>query len=659
MKYSLLVFIFNLTFVCMLGYGQDTVKSLPEVSVSAFEINRLKTLDLTSQSFTREQILLTQPEDLGVIMQKFSGTTLKSYGGLGGLKTVSVRGLGSQHTTFVVDGFSVTNTQTGQINLGQIQTDNVESISLSVGGKNGFLLAPSSYINGSIISINTFENNFSTEPFKMRISSRTGSFGEIDNYVSLKYSNTKMFMSVFGKYRQANGNYSYSLQNGNMLYNGIRKNNDLQDWYSGTTVGFRLKKGAKIRIIYRTNGADQGLPGAVILYNTTANQRLSTKAHLVNLDYSNSFRSIYYRLFGTFNHDWLHYTDPYFLNNMGGISTVYTNNSFQSGISFQRTLRNNSSFFGGLESRYSDLTFSTLNSAVPKRLHSFGLFGLNLNREKWKTEAQVSVQQVIEENDKGERAENRFKVNPFVSLEKVEFGKWKWTLKLWYRNSFRMPSFNELYYNGIGNTKLKPEEAHQFSVGFSTRPIDQKLKMNILVNGFANRVENQILAIPTKNLFVWSMQNIGFVNTFGFESRLQINRSMYTNWSTEYTFNYTYQYSVDVSNSNSPTYLNQVAYIPKHTGNFDSTIKRKKSGIHLSTTVSSLRYSLTENIVANQVNGFAIVDASIFTQIKLPVKHSMRIQFSVKNIFNSSYAYMRYFVMPGRNYLITLNYAIN
>lgn len=659
MNLSLLAFSFNLTFVCMLGYGQDTLKTLPEVEVSAFEINRIKTLDLTSQTYSKEQILLNQPEDIGAVIQKFSGTSMRNYGGLGGMKTVSVRGVGSQHSTFLIDGFSLVNTQTGQINLGQIQTDNVESISLSVGGKNGFLLPASSYINGSVISINTFENNFSIETFKLKYSSRIGSFGEIDNYLSMKYSKSNLFISVFGKYRQAKGNYDYTLQNGNILYQGVRGNNDLVDWYSGATAGFKLKNEAKIKINYKTNGANQGLPGSVVLYNTTANQRLSTESHSLNLDLSHQCKSIYYRLFGTLNHDWLHYTDPFFLNNSGGISSVYTNNSYQMGLSFQQLIRNNVSLYGGIESRYSDLKFSSINSALPKRIHSFGLIGLNLQREKWKTEIQLSSQQIMEENNMGERAENRFKINPFLSFEKIEFGKWKWKFKAWYRNSFRMPSFNELYYNNIGNVKLKPEEAHQFSIGFSTTPLNTEMKVNFLVNVFANRIQNQILAIPTKNLFVWSMQNIGFVNTFGYESRLEINKLIGKNWYSEATFNYTYQYSVDVSDSKSPTYLNQVAYVPKHTGNIDFTLKRKDIGIHLSTTISSLRYSLTENIIANQINGFTLLDASFFTKIKLAKKQSFRIQFSVKNIFNTSYSYMRYFVMPGRNYLITLNYAIN
>ena len=658
-KHSLQLIFFNCFFFCMLGYSQDTVRSLSEVNVSSVEILKLRTLELTSQSYSRNQILYSQPEDVGTILQKFSGTSMKSYGGLGGLKTVSVRGLGSQHTTFLIDGFTINNTQTGQINLGQVQTDNVENVTLSTGGRNGFLLPASAYLNGSLVTINTFENIKSDEKFKVRFASRIGSFGEIDNYFTSKISSKKSFISCFGKYRQANGEYPYSLQNGNFNYEGQRFNNDLKDWYSGITLGTRFKNQAELRCIYKTNGSNQGLPGAVILYNEMANQRLSTQAQNLNIDFTHQFKQIVYRLFGTYNHDRFHYSDPFFLNNTGGISTIYTNNTSQIGVSLQRKLKENSIIFGGIESKYSDLYFSSLNSATPRRLHSFGLVGFNFNRIYWTSELQVSVQSILEENNTGERAANRLKMNPFLAIEKNEFGKWKLKIKAWYRNSFRMPSFNELYYNNIGNVKLKPEEANQFSLGLSFKPIQKKMDLILVVNGFANRVENQILAIPTKNLFVWSMQNIGRVNTFGFESRVRLEKCFKMYWYTDVDLNYTYQYSVDVSDKNAPTYLNQVAYIPRYTGNLNLSVKRKNTGIQVSSTMSSIRYSLTENITSNRVAGFSLYDVAVFSKVNFKNRQSVRIQFSVKNIFDTNYSYIRYFVMPGRNYLVTLNYAFN
>ena len=619
----------------------------------------MKTLGITTQSYSRNQILYSQPDDVGTILQKFSGTTIKSYGGLGGLKTVSVRGLGNQHTTFLIDGFTIHNTQTGQVNLGQIQTDNVENLTLSLAGRNGFLLPVSSYISGSVVTINSFENNRSNEFLKIRYCSRFGSFGEKDNYFSTKISGKNIFFSVFSKYRQANGKYSYTLKNGAINYDGIRLNNDLIDWYSGATFGAKFKNNAELRILYKTNGANQGLPGAVILYNDIANQRLRTVSQQLNIDIANNWKTLSYRLFGSYNRDWMKYTDPSFLNNIGGISNVYINNSIQIGTSAQYEYKVKTIIFGGVESRYSDLNFMSINSASPKRLHNFALLGFNFNHKKWSSEFQLSAQGVIEENSFGERAPNKFKISPFVAFETNEWGKWKVKLKVWYRNSFRMPSFNELYYNNIGNINLKPEEANQFSIGGTIKPIQNKFDMLLTFNGFANKIENQILAIPTKNLFVWSMQNIGRVTTFGYETRVRIEKCFRSFWYSDVDLNYTYQYSVDITDRNSPTYLNQVAYIPRHTGNLMFTIKRKNSGLQLSNYLCSLRYSLMENVESNKVEGFQLVDLGLFSKINLKKSQSIRIQFTVKNLFNSNYAYIRYFIMPGRNYLLTLNYAFN
>jgi outer membrane cobalamin receptor len=87
--------------------------------------------------------------------------------------------------------------------------------------------------------------------------------------------------------------------------------------------------------------------------------------------------------------------------------------------------------------------------------------------------------------------------------------------------------------------------------------------------------------------------------------------------------------------------------------------KRKNTGIQVSSTMSSIRYSLTENITSNRVAGFSLYDVAVFSKVNLKNRQSVRIQFSIKNIFDTNYSYIRYFVMPGRNYLVTLNYAIN
>ena len=137
---------------CELGFSQDSIKRLPEVSISPVFKEQNQT-NSQSQTISSKQIELLQPEDLGTLLQKTSGTSIKSYGGLGGLKTISIRGLNSQHSTFVQDGFLLQNAQTGQVNLGQMIVDNISEVSLNRIGRQSFLLPVSAYLKGNLITV--------------------------------------------------------------------------------------------------------------------------------------------------------------------------------------------------------------------------------------------------------------------------------------------------------------------------------------------------------------------------------------------------------------------------------------------------------------------------------------------------------------------------
>ena len=83
----------------------------------------------------------------------------------------------------------------------------------------------------------------------------------------------------------------------------------------------------------------------------------------------------------------------------------------------------------------------------------------------------------------------------------------------------------------------------------------------------------------------------------------------------------------------------------------------KKVSINWSTTILSSRYALNENINSNLVSGFNLSDVSIAYTYKTKIQSEFKCNFSVKNLFDASYQYIRYYVMPGRNYLISLSYA--
>lgn len=68
-------------------------------------------------------------QDLSEAVKRFSGVTVQDYGGIGGLKTVSVRSLGAKHTAVCYDGVTVTDAQSGQVDISRFSLDNVDMIS--------------------------------------------------------------------------------------------------------------------------------------------------------------------------------------------------------------------------------------------------------------------------------------------------------------------------------------------------------------------------------------------------------------------------------------------------------------------------------------------------------------------------------------------------
>ena len=78
--------------------GEDTLLHLPEVVITENYRNRAVRSALPTQILTEKAIQNLNALQISDVVKHFSGVTVKDYGGIGGLKTVSVRGLGASHT---------------------------------------------------------------------------------------------------------------------------------------------------------------------------------------------------------------------------------------------------------------------------------------------------------------------------------------------------------------------------------------------------------------------------------------------------------------------------------------------------------------------------------------------------------------------------------
>ena len=121
---------------CFVSFGQDSLKTvrLDNVDIIATSLKE-ENRQTSGDALKAEQLDKVSFNSAGDAAKFLSGVTVKDYGGVGGLKTVSVRGLGSMHTNVIYDGLSINNAQNGQIDLSKFGTDNINELSLSNGNR--------------------------------------------------------------------------------------------------------------------------------------------------------------------------------------------------------------------------------------------------------------------------------------------------------------------------------------------------------------------------------------------------------------------------------------------------------------------------------------------------------------------------------------------
>lgn len=655
MKLFWIICILFLTPLVSVAQLEPTVKELEELKITVTKLDKYY-VDSSSLYMSRADIDALQPDDLGELIKKMPGVNVKSYGGLGGMKTVAIRGLSGQHTNFVVDGFSQMQTQTGQVNLGMIQMDNIERVTVQRGGTSELAVPAAAQLSGNAIILETFQSIAPKLPMQQKLISKFGSFGQIDQHFIAKTGGKKVFAGLYLKYRQAHGEYPYRYKNYKTWEDGTRKNNDFMDLNGGANISYHPNANHHVNFHFQHMISDQGVPGAVVLYNDLAKQRLTTSNTQVKLDYRGKLKFLNYRFHYTTMGDSLHYLDPSYLNAAGELRSSYHNRVHDIGLNIATSIWKKFHINVGAQEVHSKLRSVDNFTSSPERFHLYSFAKATFSSTRWKAVAQLGLQHVSDKGKADLEAKKYTKLNPYLEVryainEKI-------ALISYYRNSFRMANFNELYYNNIGNNSLEPEKANQISLSTSVTLVDRnRFYLGIQVGAYYNEVKNMILSIPTKNLFVWSIQNIGKNEVKGLDAIASLSWAMGKSWSTQMTANYTLQQSLDVSDRNSPSYQHQIAYQPLHVINADISLHYKSTGLRFSTFHSSSRYVLNQNLPSNLLEGFSIYDLSLFHLFQLGKNNSIRLQITSKNITNESYAYVKNYIMPGRHFIFTFVYA--
>ena len=231
------------------------------------------------------------------------------------------------------------------------------------------------------------------------------------------------------------------------------------------------------------------------------------------------------------------------------------------------------------------------------------------------------------------------------------------SVRAYAKRSYRLPTFNDLYYTDIGNALLKPESALQYNVGFVFENDWQQgfvRHFRWQTDGYYNSVHDKIVAYPKGQQFRWTMLNLGKVHIKGVDVETELAVAPAQDLQLSCRLQYTYQDARDVTDAADTYYRHQIPYIPWHSGSAILGLNYRQWDVNYSFIYAGERYNQQENIAYNYMPSWYTSDLSVGYGIRMK-NYGLRITLEVNNLLDQQYDVILNYPMPGRNGALTLS----
>jgi vitamin B12 transporter len=638
---------------------KDTVVTLEKVTVGSQKKKQTFTAITPAQSLNRQTLQQINAPSVGDAARFFSGVLVKDYGGVGGLKTVSVRSLGSQHTGVNYDGIQASDAQTGQIDLSKYSVTFVQSIDLQQANAQTMLQPARAYASAAMLSINTL--SFSTEALqrnRWQAGMKAGSFGLWQPSAGINLVLPKqMALGVNAEGVFSKGNYPYYIDNGNSSVNTKRENAGLRSFQGEINMLKLFADSATWQVKLSAYNSSRGLPGVVIFYNERSVQHLWNSDYYVQSRYRKFFNNNSTGLLvsAKASRSYIKYIDPDYLNNAGGLDNRYTQFEYYLSAALSQRIQEQLTVSASSDAAYSKLNSNMADFLFPVRKSFWNSLAINYARPLWQLNGSALLTTINDQVKTGAAAKTINKLTPSVAFSGKLTANSPFMLRLFYKHVFRMPTFNDLYYRLVGNAALNPEYARQYNAGivYSASFKGALKHFSISADVYYNSIKDKIVAVPNKNLFVWTMLNLGKVSIKGLDVTAEADGTISEQISWFTRMAYTFQHALDITDPASITYKNRIPYTPDHSGSGLVSVSYRRWTAGYTLLFSGLRYVLGENNPYNQVAGWGVHDVFVSRQINLK-QYSLQVKGELNNVTDEKYDVVRYFPMPGRSWKISL-----
>lgn len=624
----------------------------------------------------------------------FSGVQIKDFGGVGGMKTIDVRSMGTNHLGVFYDGIEIGNAQNGTVDLGKFSMDNIEEIALYNGQKSEIFQPAKDYGSAGTLYIKSRRPKFTPgKNYNLSITMKAGTFGLANPSILYEQKLTdNIHLSASGEYTYAHGRYHFRyrrvLPSGAVAWDttAVRQNGDVQAGRAEVGLFGYLPEG-KWHVKGYYYQSEKGIPGAIVNNVWTNSQRQWDRNAFVQGNYTQRIvRGYDVQVNAKYSNDRMRYLNPD--TTLMYIDNTFTQQEVYMSMAHRVALLGQQSVFSHQPSAVNwDVSLSAdwlwnylegnlANFVYPERNTVLAAAATQLYWKYLKAQASVlgtfifdKIHQPTIATPTAYKQKPQFTPAVFVSYQPVLSEEL--FLRAYYKRIFRMPTFNDLYYTDVGNISLLPEYTTQYNGGvqYDKRWQESACRaVSVKADGYFNQVKNKIVAIPKGNgQYRWQMLNLGYVEIRGCD----VNASGTFDLTNEVLLTiaaaYTYQKAQDFTDPGELTYGGQIAYIPWHSGSATVNLQWNGLSVNYAFIYVGERYHNSANIPANREQPWYTHDMSISYDMPISRKskvdsrklivesrkpnYSPRLYFAVEinNLFNQQYEVILNYPMPGIN----------
>lgn len=582
---------------------QDTIYRIDVVEISDIQLknnsNSQNVITLNDSVIRKNRSSLTQ------LLNQNSVIYFKENG-LGMVSSPSFRGTTAQQTAVIWNGININSQLNGQTDFNTINTSGFNEIAVRSGG--GSAIYGSSAIGGSVHLNNNL--NFS-DFFENQIRVRYGSFNTIEGDYKIAASNEKFSVEAGISRISSDNDYDFperSLKNENgQFYN--------HNFFA--TAGYKMNNIHTLKVYSQLFDGERHFSGAIGVTSRNKYQDVNSRNMLEWIASSENFSS---KTKLAYLREKYKYFEDFTLDNFtfGEAKTFIARHDFIYDLSEKIQLN-------------SILEYNETNgsgSDIQQTKRKIGAASLLMKHKVLRS----FYYEISARKEFTNTYESPFLFSAGTVFQPADF----YRLKLNFSRNFRIPTFNDLYWQGSGNPNLLPESSYQGEIG--NEIIFGKLKFT--ATGFFINIENMLRWSPGQN-GLWTPNNVAEVKTYGAEILASWQKKS-GNHVLDLNASYAYTVSEDQKISK------QLIYVPFHKMTASAAYSYKNFSTYAQFLGTGEVFTSSDN--ENVLDGYAVANAGF----SYSIKQNYTLGFDVLNVFEENYQSTLNRPMPGRNFNISL-----